>query len=389
MLRAFKTEIDPSPEQKRIIHKTIGVCRFIYNFYIAHNKEVYEREKRFVSGIEFSKWLNNDFISNNSDYFWIKEVSSKALKQSIMNGEEAFRRFFKGKAKFPRFKKKKKQDVKMYFVKNDAKTIIPCERHKIKIPNLGWVKLKEYGYIPTENIIKSGTVSLKAGRYYVAVLCEAQENRSSVPVNDGIGIDLGIKDLAICSDGYTYKNINKTKSIKKLEKKLKREQIKLSRKYESFKERKNEQKGEATRQNIQKQVLKVQKVHQTLANVRQDYIHKVTSEVIKRKPSYITVEDLNISGMMKNRHLSRAIGQQGLYEAIRQLTYKSSGEGIELRQVKRFYPSSKTCNACGYINSKLNLSDRMFKCPNCGYIEDRDFNASLNLRDAKEYKVIA
>ena len=185
MLKSYKTEINPTFEQKQIINRTIGVCRFIYNFYLAHNREIYESEKRFVSGMDFSKWLNNEFIPNNSEFSWIKDVSSKSVKQSIMNAEKAFKNFFKGKSKFPKFKKKNKSNVKMYFVKTDAKAIISCERHRIKIPTLGWVRLKEKGYIPTNpntHIIKSGTVSCKAGRYYVSVLV-GQEETTKLTLN--------------------------------------------------------------------------------------------------------------------------------------------------------------------------------------------------------------
>ena len=387
MLKSYKTEINPTPEQKQIINRTIGVCRYVYNFYLAYNQEIYEVEKRFVSGMDFSKWLNNEFIPNNPDFHWIKEVSSKSVKQSIMDAERAFKNFFKGKSRFPKFKKKSKADVKMYFVKTDAKVIIQCERHKIKIPTLGWVRLKEKGYIPTNSkthIIKSGAVSCKAGRYYVSVLVEEQEQLKPVLIDFGIGIDLGLKDFAVCSNGKTYKNINKSSQIRKLEKKLKREQRSLSRKYESY--NKN-LKGGAARQNIQKQKLKVQKLHQRLDNIRTDQINKVISELVKTKPMWITIEDLNVSGMMKNRHLSKAIAQQKFFEFRTKLLAKCSAYGIELRIVDRFYPSSKTCHNCGSVKSDLKLSDRTYRCCECGYTEDRDYNASLNLRDCQTYKI--
>ena len=389
MLKSYKTEINPTVEQKQIIHKTIGVCRYIYNFYLAHNKEIYETEKRFVSGTDFSKWLNNEYIPNNKDYRWIKEVSSKSVKQSIMNGEKSFKRFFKGQSHFPKFKKKNKSNVKMYFVKTDSTVIISCERHRIKIPTLGWVKLKEKGYIPTNyntHIIKSGTVSYKAGRYYVSVLVEEQECGKPLLNNFGIGIDLGIKDFAICSNGNTYKNINKTNQVKKLQKKLKREQRSLSRKYEDYKKLNKNEREVATRQNIQKQKLKVQKLHHKLDNMRTDYINKVISELVKTKPMWITIEDLNVKGMMKNRHLSKAVAQQKFFEFRTKLTTKCNELGIELRVVNRFYPSSKTCHNCGCVKSDLKLSDRIYNCE-CGYIEDRDYNASLNLRDCQIYKI--
>ncbi|PWX36950.1 RNA-guided endonuclease InsQ/TnpB family protein, partial [Clostridium perfringens] len=280
MKRAYKIEINPTDEQKSKIHQTIGVSRFIYNFYIARNKEIYEREGKFVSGMDFSKWLNNEYIPNNQDKKWIKEVSSKATKQAIMNGDKAFKDFFKKAKGFPRFKKKKNQDVKAYFPKNN-KTDWTLERHRVKIPTLGWVRLKEFGYIPKNSVVKSGTVSQKADRYYVSILVEETYIKISNPNNEGLGIDLGIKEFAICSNGNKFKNINKTSTVKKIEKKLKREQRKLSRKYESLKIRnKNIKEGRATRQNIQKQVVKVQRLHQRLANIRTDYINKTVFSIV-------------------------------------------------------------------------------------------------------------
>ena len=237
LLKSFKTEINPSKEQIVKINKTIGTCRYIYNFYLAHNKELYDKGEKFKSGKSFSVWLNNEYLPNNPDKLWIKDVSSKAVKKSIENGCTVFMRFFNHQSNYPKFKKKDKSDVKMYFVRSDAKSTIQCERHRIKVPTLSWVKLKEKGYIPTTKdgyIIKSGTISKKAGRYYVSVLVELPkpgitDNSNS---NNGIGIDLGIKDLAIVSDGKVFKNINKGSKVKRLEKRLRREQRRLSRKYE-------------------------------------------------------------------------------------------------------------------------------------------------------------
>ena len=395
MKRAYKIEIDPTAEQKSKIHQTIGVSRFIYNFYIAHNKEIYDREGKFVSGMDFSKWLNNEYIPNNKDMKWIKEVSSKATKQAIMNGDKSFRDFFKKAKGFPKFKKKKNQDVKAYFPKNN-KTDWTIERHRVKIPTLGWIRLKEFGYIPVNSIVKSGTVSQKADRYYVSILVEEtaikiSNGNTGIEIfnhnNEGVGIDLGIKEFVICSNGNKFKNINKISTVKKVEKKLKREQRKLSRKYESLKIRnKNIKEGRATRQNIQKQVVKVQKLHQRLTNIRTDYINKIVSSIIKQKPSYITIEDLNVKGMMKNKHLSKAIASQKFFEFKTKLTVKCKENHIELRIVDRFYPSSKTCSQCGKVKKDLKLSDRIYKC-DCGFTIDRDLNASINLKNAKEYKI--
>ena len=383
----YYKEINPTIEQIRKINKTIGTCRFVYNFYLAYNKEVYEKEKKFVSGMEFSKWLNNVYLKENPEYAWIKEVSTKSVKQSIMNSERSFKRFFKGQSGFPKFKKKGKSDVKMYFVKTNSQTIIACERHRIKIPTLGWVRLKEKGYIPWNSntyIIKSGTISCRTGRYYVSVLVDQPERERPQLQDFGLGIDLGVKNFAVISNGVVKKNINKTDKVKKLEKQLRREQRCLSRKYESLK--KNNKSRESSRENIQKQILKVKKLYCRIDNIRTDYINKTIAEIVKTKPSYIAVEDLNVSGIMKNRHLSKAVASQKFYEFRVKLEAKCKEYGIELRIVDRWYPSSKLCHECGCIRKDLKLSDREYVCE-CGYHADRDYNASLNLRDATSYKV--
>ena len=383
MLKSFKTEINPTEEQRTKIRKTIGTCRFIYNFYLAHNKKLHEDGKKFMSSNKFRIWLNNEYLPQHPEYSWIKEAYSKAVTQSVNNGQTAFTRFFNHENAFPNFKKKGKSDVKMYFVKNNPKDC-HCERHRIKIPSLGWVRIKEKGYIPTTKdgyVIKSGSISIKADRYYVSVLVEVSDNKTINHFDEGIGIDLGLKDFAIVSNGRTYQNINKSARLKKLERQLIREQRCLSRKYENLK------KGDATqRANIQKQKLKVQKLHHRIDNIRTDYINKTIAEMVKIKPSYITIEDLNVKGMMKNRHLSKAVASQKFYEFRAKLLAKCKESGIELRVVDRWYPSSKTCHCCGSIKKDLKLSDRIFKC-RCGYIEDRDFNAALNLRDAETYSI--
>ena len=383
MLKSFKTEINPTVEQKIKINKTIGTCRYVYNFYLSHNKTLHDNGEKFMSGKSFSVWLNNEYLPKNPDKLWIKEVSSKSVKHSIENGCVAFTRFFKHQSAFPKFKKKGKSDVKMYFVKNNPKDC-RCERHRINIPSLGWVRIKEKGYIPTTKdgyVIKSGHVSIKADRYYVSVLVEIVDKKISNSSNEGIGIDLGLKDFAIVSNGKTYKNINKSARIKKLEKKLRREQRCLSRKYENLKKG-----GPTQRTNIQKQKLKVQKLHHKIDNIRTDYINKTIAEIVKTKPSYITIENLNVSGMMKNRHLSKAVAAQKFYEFRTKLKAKCDENGIELRVVDRWYPSSKICHCCGAVKKDLKLSDRIYRC-DCGYVEDRDFNAALNLRDAWTYEV--
>lgn len=340
----------------------------------------------FISAFKFSKWLNNEFIPNNLDYSWIKDVSSKSVKQSIIYGEHAFKKFFKKEAKFPKFKKKNKSDVKMYFVKN-SKTDCLCERHRIKVPTLGWIKIKEKGYVPTSKngyIVRSGIILQKGNKYYISCLVDMEIPVKQALGTFGLGVDLGLEKFAVISNGNVYKNINKSKRIVKLEKRLKREQKCLSRKYKNLK---NKKKGESTYKNLDKQKLKVQKLHLRLKNIRTDYINKVVNNLAKTKPAYITIEDLNISGMIKNKYLSKSISNQKFYEFRQKLINKCNFYGIELRIADRFYPSSKMCHKCGSVKKDLKLSDRIYKCSKCGEIIDRDFNASLNLRDTKSYKI--
>lgn len=223
-------------------------------------------------------------------------------------------------------------------------------------------------------------MSIKAGRYYVSALVEIPNNKIANSFNEGIGIDLGIKDFAIVSNGKIYKNINRSVRLKNLENNLFENRKSFSKVWK-FKERRIYSKSKYT-----KQRLKVQKLHHKIDNIRTDHINKTIAEIVKTKPSYITIEDLNISGMMKNKHLSKAVASQKFYEFRIKLQAKCNENGIELRVVDRWYPSSKTCHCCGAIKKDLKLSDRIFKC-DCGYSEDRDFNAALNLRDATTYEI--
>lgn len=463
--RAFKTEILPDSIQTSIIHKTIGVSRFLYNLFISENKRDYElhnpdklsekegkRDKyleyfgktpreylesiygsfdySFIGYIDFSKWINNELVPNNPSLSWIKEVSSKSNKKALQNADKAFKDFFKGEKGYPRFKKKKDQDVKGYFPKNNLKDW-EVKRNKIKIPTLGWTHLKEFGYIPLNAKISSGTVSQKGDRYFVSVLVEYQMDiswRDRIPYTEGIGVDLGIKTFVTTNrDDLVFNNINKTKEIKRLEKKLKREQSKLSRKYESYKvtgnnlainRKKNKEfqmfinsistselttdelnkklenlkKGEPTKyigKNITKQILKVQKIHMRLTNIRHNYINHVVSELVKTKPRFITIEDLNVKGLMKNKHLSKAIANQNFHKFKVVLTQKCKEWNIELRMVSRAYPSSKKCSCCGNIKTDLRLKDRTYTCGICNLKIDRDKNAGVNLQQASKYKVLS
>ena len=386
MYKALKIELKLTVAQKIQVCQTIGTERFIYNEYIKYNQEQYELGNKFVSANDFSKYINNVYLPNNPDKKWIKDVSSKSVKQAMIYGEKAFKNFFKGLSAFPVFKKKGKNELGAYFVKNN-KTDFEFYRHKIKIPTLKFVRVKEYGYIPKNAIIKSGTITKTADRYFLSLIIEVEDAvKATNTSSEGLGVDLGIKDTAICSNGKVFKNINKTKKVKKLKKKLKREQRKMSRSVEYSKSEKIKLKE---CKNFNKKKLKVQKLFYRLNCIRDDYNNKIVDEITRAKVKYITIENLKVFNMMKNKHLSKAIQEQNFYAIRTKLINKCKERNIELRLVDTFYPSSKTCSCCGSIKKNLKLSDRIYKCCNCGIEIDRDYNASINLEKAKIYKVIA
>ena len=330
MMRSYKIEINPTIEQENQILKTMGVCRFLYNLYIQKQQEYYKENNKFLTANEFDQWYRKEFITDETN--WITEVSSKARKQSILDCEKAFKRFFKKQANFPKFKKRGKNECSVYFCRTDLKTKIKYNRHNIKLPLLGWMKFKEFGYLPKNKNIISGRITKRAGRYFVSLIID--ENITSKPVSysNGIGIDFGVKDLAITSTNKVYRNINKTKKVKRLEKQLRHQQRCLSRKFEN-----KRRKGEVHK-NIQKQTLRVQKVHIRLDFLRSSYENQVINDILKNKPKFITIEDLNVIGMMKNKHLSKSISNQRFNSLKAKLINKSKEYGIEIRVVDRVLP---------------------------------------------------
>ena len=386
MYKALKIELKLTLAQKIKVCQTIGTERFIYNEYIKYNQEQYKLGNKFVSANDFFKYINNIYLPNNPDKKWIKEVSSKSVKQAMIYGEKAFKNFFKGLSAFPIFKKKGRNELGAYFVKNNKKDF-EFYRHKIKIPTLKFVRVKEYGYIPKNANIKSGTITKIVDRYFLSLIIDVKDVVKTENTSiKGLGIDLGIKDTVICSDGKIFKNINKTKKVKKLKKKLKREQRKMSRSIEYSKSKKIKLKE---LKNFNKKKLKVQRIFYRLNCIRDDYNNKIVNEITRAKLKYITIEDLKVSNMIKNKHLSKAIQEQNFYAIRTKLINKCKERNIELRLVDTFYPSSKTCSCCGEIKKDLKLNDRIYKCCNCGLEIDRDYNASINLEKAKIYKVIA
>ena len=378
---AYKVALKPTSEQIKIVKRTMGVCRYVYNLFIATNRSNYTQGTTgYMSGYDFSKWLNHGYRTANPDKTWIWEVSSKAVKKAIMNADIAYKNFMKGRAGFPKFKRRNGRPVSMYLPRNNVGDLT-IERHRGKIPTLGWVRFKEYGYIPCGEQPISVTITCRAGRYYASFVFEAEQSIKALPEQTkGIGIDLGIKSFAVVSDGRYFHNVNYTPRMRRLKRRLKHEQRKFMRKLRHRKEE-----TATPRANLDKQRLKVQRAYMKLSNKRQDYIKKAVHEIVSTQPQYITIEDLNVSGMMKNRHLSRAIAECEFYYFRAMLERKCRERSIQFRIADRYYASSKTCSRCGHMKRDLKLSERMYVCEHCGLVMDRDKNAAENLRECVKY----
>ena len=379
MIKSIKVRLNPNNKQLTKLFQYAGCARFTYNWAIARQQENYKQGSKFLSDSELRKELTQ--LKKLQEYQWLNEVSNNVTKQAIKDACNTYKRFFKGQCKYPKFKSKKnstpsfyQDNVKIQFTDTHVKVEKFSMIKKQNKQKLNWIKLCEKGKIPTDCKYMNPRFTYDGLHWYVSVGIEV-DNNDTIPSNEGIGIDLGIKDLAICSDRNTYKNINKTQRVKKLEKRKRRLQRCISRRYEKNK------KGVSycKTSNIIKREKELLKVTKRLTNIRQNHIHQTTSEIVKRKPSFICMEDLNVSGMMKNKHLSKAVWQQGFYEFRKQIEYKSELNNIRLIMADRLFPSSKLCSCCGNIKKDLKLSDRIYKCQ-CGNVIDRDFQASLNLK---------
>ena len=375
----------PNNKQKTKLIQCFGVSRFAYNWTLGKQQENYKNGGKFISDNELRKEFTK--LKKTKEYEWLNQYSNNIPKQAIKDACDSYKRFFKGYSKFPRFKSKKKSrpsfyvdNIKIKFSDTHVKLEKLSNSTKKNKAKLNWVRLAEKNRIPTDCKYINPRVTFDGVNFWISVGIE-YENNLELPTNEGIGIDLGIKDLAICSDKNIYKNINKTIQVRKLNKKKRRLQKQISRKYEMNKIQ-NENGGVryCKTNNIKKLEYKLLKLNHRISNIRNNYQHHVTSEIVKREPSFIALEDLNIQGMMKNRHLAKAIQEQGLYEFKRKLSYKSKWNNIIIIDVPRFFPSSKTCSQCGSYKSDLKLSDRIYKCDECGVEIDRDYNASLNLK---------
>ncbi|MDD2288692.1 MAG: transposase [Bacteroidales bacterium] len=366
MILAKKVRLFPTPEQETQMWKSAGTKRWVYNWTLAKQQENYKNGGNFIKDGDLRKELTQ--LKKHPDYQWLGEVSNNVAKQAIKDACDAYYRFFKGLSGFPKFKSKRKSRTSFY---NDNEKL-KVKENEVLLEKIGWVKIKET--IPLNCKYTRPTVSHDGKYWYLSVGVEQQNNKIEL-TDETVGIDVGIKDLAICSNGMKFNNINKTKTVKKTEKKLRRLQRKVSNKYEKNKKGESYQKTS----NIKKLEKQIKLVHRRLNGIRKNHLHQATNKIVKTKPSKVVMETLNIQGMMKNKHLSKAIQQQGLYEFKRQMQYKCEFNGIEFIECDKWYPSSKTCSECGHIKKNLSLSERTYICEECGCIIDRDLNAAINL----------
>ena len=369
----------PNNKQKTKLFQYANAARYAYNWALAREQENYKNGGKFIFDGELRKEFTQ--LKKTSEYTWLNNISNNVTRQAIKDACKAYRNFFKGYTRFPKFKSRKHSVPKFYqdnakikFTDTHVKVegfAVSKKRNKQK---LNWIRLAEHGRIPTDCKYTNPRIKYDGINWWITVGIECNVI-IDIYQNDGIGIDLGIKDLAICSDKNTYKNINKSQKIKKLEKRKRKLQRSISRKYEKNK------KGESycKTSNIIKREKELLKLNHKLTNIRQNYLHQITSEIVNRKPRFICIEDLNVMGMMKNRHLSKAVQQQKLYEFRRQIEYKAAWNNIPVIIADRWFPSSKLCSCCGNIKKDLKLSDRTYVC-GCGNIIDRDYQASLNLK---------
>lgn len=379
MIKTMRVMLIPNNKQKTKLFQYANTARFIYNWTLAKEQENYKNGSKFISDVDLRKEITK--LKKTDEYAWLNDISNNVPKQAIKDACNAYKRFFKGYSKFPKFKSKKhstpsfyQDNVKIKFTDTHVKVEGFSGSKKKNKQKINWIRLAEHGRIPTDCNYLNPRIKYDGVNWWITVGIEYKcaINNS---LNDGVGIDLGIKDLAICSDGNKYQNINKTQKIKNLEKRKCRLQRSISRKYEKNKEVSRYCKTN----NIIKSEKELLKLNHKLTNIRHNYLHQTTSEIIKREPSFICIEDLNVKEMMKNRYLSKAIQQQGFYKFRKQIEYKAKWNNIPVIIADRFFPSSKLCSCCGNIKKDLKLSDRIYKCE-CGNVIDRDYQAALNLK---------
>ena len=386
MLMTRKIRLKPTPEQEVLFWKSAGVARWAYNFFLSENERIYKEYlengktgQKSISEEAVRKYINN--VLKKTTHTWLKEVGSNVMKMGVKDADIALKRYFKGLSGKPKFKSRKASTPSFY-----------VNYESLKRANGGFFGEK-LGFVRTSESLpaiddgehySNPRITFDNKYWYISVGYEAPDVQCEL-TKESLGIDLGVKDLAICSDGTVYKNINKSKRVKQLKKRLKREQRKLSRMLETNISGYDEKRRPIFKRplrdckNYQKQKHVIQLLNRKLNGIRQNYIHQTTTEIVKTKPFRVVMETLNVKGMMQNKHLAKAIAEQKFYEFKRQMQYKCKRYGIELLEVPTFYPSSKTCSCCGSIKQDLKLSDRVYHCCHCGTTLDRDLNAAINL----------
>ena len=379
MLKTLRVMLVPNNYQNTRLFQFAGTARFSYNWALEKEKGNYDAGGKFINDYELRKRFT--VFKNEADNRWLYTISNNVCKQAIKDAVDAYQRFFKGLAQHPNYKSRKGSKPKFYvdpvkikFTGTHVKLENIAQSRKKNRQSANWFRMAEYDRIPVNANYYNPRVSFDGINWFLTVGIECTEQ--SVPTrNDGIGIDLGIKDLAICSSGHVYKNINKSSRVRRLKKKQRRLQRKISRKYKKNKKGESYQKT----RNIIKSENQLLKINHRLTNIRTNHIQQATSEIVKREPSFIVMEDLNVSGMMKNKHLARAVQEQKLADFYRIMRYKSDWNGIRFITADRFFASSKLCSVCGNKKKDLKLSDRTYHCEHCGTVIDRDLNASVNL----------
>lgn len=385
MLKAKKIRLKPTPEQEVLFWKSAGVSRWAYNYFLSENEKTYREYLdngksgiKYISGGDIRKRIT---ALKKTECQWLAEVGGNVAKCAVKDAEQAFRDWLSGKRGKPHFRSRNRSRISFY-VNYES---LSRQNGGFRGERLGFVRTTEpLPKLPKGEKYSNPHVSYDGKFWYLSVGYPVKKEEVELS-GESLGIDLGIKSLAVCSNGRVYKNINKSARMKKLNKRLTREQRRLSRKIEN-----NISGYDAKRKpifktplqdcsNIQRQIAKVRLINKHIADLRSNHLHQTTAEIVKTKPSRIVMETLNVRGMMKNKHLAKAVGEQGFFEFKRQIAYKSEFYGIELVNVPTFYPSSKTCSCCGNVKKTLKLSERVYVCESCGTVIDRDLNAAINL----------
>lgn len=357
MHKSYKTELHPNNKQKTLLTRHCDASRFAFNWGLGQRKTLWEQEQKSTNAIALHKKLNE---LKKTSLGFLYETSKCAPQEALRDLDKAFKNFFSKRSGFPKFKSRK----------NDRQSFrltgaISVDEKAIKLPRIGWIRLKEDNYIPSDKHILSATVSCSADRWFISLNVKEDDFTQQELSDEVLGIDVGIKTLVTCSNGITFEN---PKTLYRAEKKLRRSQKSLSRK----------KRGSNNRQKAKKKLVKV---HFKVSNIRKDALHKITTAIARTKPKAVVMEKLNVKGMTKNRHLSKSIFDCAWAELRRQLEYKLKWIGSELILADTFYPSSKTCSSCGNVKKELSLSERTYYCDECGLVEDRDLNAAINLRN--------